>query len=65
MFAGDPAPFVMELPAYHWPTVSNVLRRCGREAGLSSKSRYDHSFIYHRIMVLNELRMGEWKLWNG
>lgn len=26
MFAGDPAPFVMELPAYHLPTVSNVLR---------------------------------------
>ena len=26
MFAGEPAPFVMELPAYHWPTVSNVLR---------------------------------------
>ena len=26
MFAGDPAPFVMELPAYHWPPVSNVLR---------------------------------------
>ena len=26
MFAGDPAPFVMELPAYHMPTVSNVLR---------------------------------------
>ena len=26
MFSGDPAPFVMELPAYHWPTVSNVLR---------------------------------------
>lgn len=25
-FAGDPAPFVMELPAYHWPTVGNVLR---------------------------------------
>ena len=25
-FAGDPAPFVMELPAYHMPTVSNVLR---------------------------------------
>ena len=32
MFSGDPAPFVMELPAYHWPTVSNVLRsmwECG------------------------------------
>ncbi len=26
MFAGDPAPFVMELPAYHWPTVGGVLR---------------------------------------
>ena len=26
LFAGDPAPFVMELPAYHWPTLSNVLR---------------------------------------
>ena len=26
MFAGEPAPFVMELPAYHMPTVSNVLR---------------------------------------
>ena len=25
-FAGDPAPFVMELPAYHWPTLRNVLR---------------------------------------
>ena len=25
-FAGDPAPFVMELPAYHWPTPGNVLR---------------------------------------
>ena len=26
MFAGEPAPFVMELPAYHMPTVGNVLR---------------------------------------
>ena len=26
LFAGDPAPVGMELPAYHWPTVSNVLR---------------------------------------
>ena len=25
MFAGEPAPFVMELPAYHWPTVGNIL----------------------------------------
>ena len=26
MFSGEPAPFVMELPAYHWPTLGNVLR---------------------------------------
>ncbi len=26
LFAGEPAPFVMELPAYHWPTAGNVLR---------------------------------------
>lgn len=26
LFAGDPAPFVMELPAYHWPNVTGVLR---------------------------------------
>ena len=26
MFSGEPAPFVMELPAYHWPTVGNLLR---------------------------------------
>lgn len=26
MFSGDPAPFVMELPAYHWPTFGNVMR---------------------------------------
>ncbi len=26
LFEGDPAPFVMELPAYHWPTVGTVLR---------------------------------------
>ncbi|MCL1865033.1 MAG: ferrous iron transport protein B [Spirochaetes bacterium] len=34
LFAGDVAPFVMELPAYHWPTVSNVLRSMW-ERGLS------------------------------
>ena len=26
MFSGEPAPFVMELPAYHWPTFSNIMR---------------------------------------
>jgi len=39
MFAGEPAPFVMELPAYHLPTVSNVLRSTGSAAGPSSRKR--------------------------
>lgn len=33
LFAGTPAPFVMELPAYRWPTVGNVLRSTGERAG--------------------------------
>lgn len=32
-FAGTPAPFVMELPAYRWPTVGNILRSTGERAG--------------------------------
>ena len=59
LFAGDPAPFVMELPAYHWPTVSNVLRSMW-ERGWSfiKKDRYDHPDVYHRSVVPDELRMG-------
>ena len=33
MFSGDPAPFVMELPAYHWPTLGNVLRSMWERGG--------------------------------
>lgn len=33
MFAGDPAPFVMELPAYHWPTLGGILRSMWERAG--------------------------------
>ena len=57
MFAGDPAPFVMELPAYHWPTVGNVLRSMW-EGGW-----YDHHVINHHLMVLDELRMDRCRLW--
>jgi len=32
MFAGEPAPFVMELPAYHWPTPTNILRSVAERA---------------------------------
>ncbi len=37
MFAGDPAPFVMELPAYHWPTWATFCAPCGSAAGPSSR----------------------------
>ncbi len=56
MFAGDPAPFVMELPAYHMPTIGSVLRSMW-ERGWSfiKKSWYDYPGIYHRCMVHNLL----------
>ena len=66
MFAGDPAPFVMELPAYHWPTAGNILRSMW-ERGWSvyQKGRYDHPSFNHRSVVLNGLWMGRRFLWNG
>ena len=45
MFSGDPAPFVMELPAYHLPTVGSVLRSMWSVDGLSSR-RQEPSFFY-------------------
>lgn len=45
MFSGDPAPFVMELPAYHVPTLGNVLRSLGSAAGHSSR-RLERLFSY-------------------
>lgn len=39
MFAGEPAPFVMELPAYHWPTVETYSAACGSVDGLSSRKQ--------------------------
>ena len=59
MFAGDPAPFVMELPAYHWPTVSNVLRSMW-ERGWSFIKKAGTIILMstHRSVVPDELRMG-------
>lgn len=46
MFAGDPAPFVMELPAYHLPTLLNVLRSMWeRLAGRSLKKQVQSFFF--------------------
>ncbi|WP_243129361.1 ferrous iron transporter B [Eubacterium maltosivorans] len=52
MFAGEPAPFVIELPAYHVPTVVNVLRSMW-ERGWSfiKKSRYHYSSVHSLYLV--------------
>ena len=59
MFAGDPAPFVMELPAYHWPTVGNVLRsHVGARLELHQEGRHHHPAVHHLRVVHHLLRLG-------
>ena len=50
MFSGEPAPFVMELPAYHMPTVSNVLRSMG-ERGWSFIKKAGTVILLSTIVV--------------
>ena len=54
MFAGDPAPFVMELPAYHWPTAGNVLRSMWERASSFIKKQeqlfFFHLFLYGQVL---------------
>ena len=57
MFAGDPAPFVMELPAYHWPTVGNVLRSMW-ERGWSFIKKAGTIILLSTIFVLFTSRFG-------
>lgn len=66
MFAGDPAPFVMELPAYHLPTVGNVLRKhVGKRLVIYQESRYHHLTVYDLRMVYFKLRHCRRTLWYG
>ena len=59
IFAGDPAPFVMELPAYHWPTLGNVLRSMWERGwSLHQEGRYHHPAVHHLCMVHHLLRLG-------
>ena len=58
LFAGDPAPFVMELPAYHMPTVSNVLRSMWERAWSFIKKA--GTIILLSIIVLWFLRNFGW-----
>ena len=50
MFAGDPAPFVMELPAYHAPSARNVLRSMG-ERGWSFIRRAGTVILLSAIVI--------------
>ena len=57
MFAGDPAPFVMELPAYHMPTVSNVLRSMW-ERGWSFIKKAGTVILISQIIIWFTSRFG-------
>ena len=59
MFAGEPAPFVMELPAYHWPTVGNILRSMW-ERGWSFIKKAGTIILLSTIVLwfLNGIRLG-------
>ena len=57
MFSGDPAPFVMELPAYHWPTVGNVLRSMWERGwSLHQEGWHHHPAVHHPGLVHHLLR---------
>ena len=60
IFEGDPAPFVMELPAYHWPTVGTVLRSMWERAGPSSRRQVPSSFclpsLYGLLLISDSPR---------
>jgi ferrous iron transport protein B len=60
IFAGEPPPFVMDLPAYHGPRWANVLRSMWG-AGLEhhQEGRYHHPALHHRVLVPELLRLGE------
>lgn len=57
MFAGDPAPFVMELPAYHLPTVGNVLRSMW-ERGWSFIKKAGTVILISQIIIWFTSRFG-------
>ena len=63
IFEGDPAPFVMELPAYHWPTVGNgTAQHVGAWLVLHQEGRYHHPAFHHRCMVYYLLRIHRGRL---
>lgn len=58
MFAGDPAPFVMELPSYHMPTLGNVLAQyVGKRLVIYQKGGNYYSAFNNSCMVYNILRL--------
>ena len=58
MFSGEPAPFVMELPPYHVPTLLNVLRSdVGARLVLHQEGGHDHPSVHHPRLVHHLLRL--------
>ena len=59
MFAGDPAPFVMELPAYHWPTRGQrAAQHVGARLELHQEGRHHHPALHDLRLVHHLLRRG-------
>ena len=58
MFAGDPAPFVMELPAYHWPTAGQrAAQHVGARLELHQEGRHHHPAVHDLRVVHHLLRL--------
>ncbi len=56
-FAGDPAPFVMELPAYHVPAVATSSGHLGARLVLHQAGRHHHPGLLHHPLVPPGLRL--------
>ena len=58
LFAGDPAPFVMELPAYHLPTVGTCIKKhVGAWMVIHQEGRNNHHTFNNHYLVHNILRI--------
>ena len=52
IFVGEPAPFVIELPAYHMPTVSNILRSMWERGSSFIKKSWNSNFTFYNIYLV-------------
>ena len=65
-FAGEVAPFVMELPAYHIPTAGSVLRATWERGwSLHQTCRYCYRSFFRSSLVLTGIWFRRWCIWHG